>query len=81
MFALRSQRLLGCTLVERRHDGGLLLLREALGRLLGEHAGVAAQELGFQAEDGHEDAAEDRVGACVESTSRRWRDDRRRGDL
>ena len=58
-----SVRLLRDAFVERRHDGGLLLFREALGRLFREHASIATQELSFQTEDGHEDAAEDGVGA------------------
>ena len=53
-----SVRLLRNAFVERGDDGGLLLFREALGRLFREHASIATQELSFQTEDGHEDAAE-----------------------
>ena len=58
-----SVRLLRDAFVERGDDGGLLFFREALGRLFREHASIATQELSFQTEDGHEDAAEDGVGA------------------
>ena len=58
-----SVRLLRDALVERGHDGGLLLFREALGRRLGEHARVAAEKLRLEAKHGHEDAPEDGIGA------------------
>ena len=42
---MRLVRLLRDALVERRHDGGLLLFREALGRLFREHASIATQTI------------------------------------
>ena len=48
-----SVRLLRNAFVERRHHGGLLLGREALGRLLGEDSRVAAEKLRLQAKHGN----------------------------
>jgi len=64
-----SVRLLRDAFVERGDDGGLLFFREALGRLFREHTSIATQELSFQTEDGHEDAAEDGVGAVEDLRS------------
>ena len=73
---MRLVRLLGYAFVERGHDGGLLLFREALGRRFREHPSIASEELGLEAEDGHEDASEDGVGAVEHlcGMSRRRRD-------
>ena len=79
MCRAASLRLLGYAFVERRHHCGLLLFREALGRLFRQYTSIASEELRLQAEDGHEDAAEDRVGAVehlcgIEPMSRQRRD-------
>ena len=60
---MRLVRLLGYAFVERGHDGGLLLFREALGRLLGEDARVAAEKLRLEAEDWNQNPPEDGVRA------------------
>ena len=86
---MRLVRLLGYAFVERGHDGGLLLFREALGRRFREHASIASEELGLEAEYRHEDAAEDGVGAVedlcgIEPMSRRRLDfcaDERAGSM